>query len=123
MREVKGPLIKTYSKPSSLFPNYLAAGPGLGTENWLHRSNAGTDTDPTWRIRFGREGQELQMFHGREGHRDEEFLKLLQGGSLFYFPEEKEYAGPSTGSRKFAFSYSIKDKTVPSESFVVTMEQ
>lgn len=97
------PLIKAYSKPSSLFPNCLAAGPGLRTENWLHRSNAGADTDPTWRICFGREGQELQMFHGRESHRDEEFIKLLQGGGLSYFPDEKSMLVPVPGARNLPF--------------------
>lgn len=123
MKEVKGPLIKTYSKPSSLFPNYLAAGPGLGTENWLHRSNAGTDTDPTWRIRFGREGQELQMFHGREGHRDEEFLKLLQGGSLFYFPEEKSMLVPVPEEGSLPFLIASRIRTFPLSHLLVTMEQ
>ena len=111
------PFVIIHSKPRSLFRNSSVAGPGLGTENWLHRSDAGTDTHPAWRICFGREGQELPMFHGRESHRDEEFIKLLQGGSLLYFPA-KSMSGLVPPAENLPFLIAAQGKTLPSEPIV-----
>jgi hypothetical protein len=58
------------------------------------------------------------MFNGRESHGDEEFIKLLQGGSLSYFPDEKSMLVPVPEAGNLPFLTAAEGKNVPSESSV-----